>query len=196
MRLNEEFTILERVNQDEKFRERFNEFFLNESSEIKVKYIHDEVKIESLTKLIGSKGLLNYLNIEYDTENFPEFPETPVFETYSGLIVDARHLEANPSLFPRILTDKGLEVYSVSQVNKNSAIDNGFVIYLSDPIKAMKYPRIGNNPYLVVATNAIGKNRTQFIIPTKEASKILSSKDSRKNLKKCKVIILLRKQLS
>ncbi len=196
LRLNEEFTILEKVNKEEKFRERFNEFFLNESSEIKVKYIQDEVRVESLTKLMGSKGLLNYLDVEYDRENFPEFPSTPVSEDYSGLIIDARHLEANPSLFPKILTDKGLEIYSSDLVNKNFAIDNGFVIYMSDPIKAMKNSRVGENPYLVVATNAIGKYKTQFTIPSKEAVKILAGKETRKNLKKCKVIILLRKQLS
>ncbi len=196
LRLNEEFTILEKVNKEEKFRERFNEFFLNESSEIKVKYIQDEVHVESLTKLIGAKGLLNYLDVEYDKENFPEFPEIAVSEEYSGLIIDARHLEANPSLFPKILTDKGLEIYSAQLTNKNFAIDNGFVIYMSDPIKAMKHPRIGANPYLVVATNATGKFKTQLSIPTKEAAKILASKETRKNLKKCKVIILLRRQLS
>jgi hypothetical protein len=196
LRLNEEFTILEKVNKEEKFRERFNEFFLNESSEIKVKYIQDEVRVESLTKLIGSKGLLNYLDIEYDRENFPEFPAIPVAEDYSGLIIDARHLEANPSLFPKILTDKGLEIYSTALVNKNFAIDNGFVVYMSDPIKAMKNSRVGENPYLVVATNATGKYKTQLTIPSKEATKLLAGKETRKNLKKCKVIILLRRQLS
>lgn len=196
LRMNEEFTILEKVNKDEKFRERFNEFFLNESSEIKVKYIQDEVRVESLTKLMGSKGLLNYLAVDYDQENFPEFPAISVSEEYTGLIIDARHLEANPSLFPKILTDKGLEIYSTSLVNKNFAIDNGFVIYMSDPIKAMKHTRVGEKPYLIVATNVTGKNKTQFTIPTKEAVKVLATKETRKNLKKCKVIILLRKQLS
>jgi len=196
IRLNENFTILERVNVDEKFRERFNEFFLNESSEIKVKYIQDEVYVESLTKLMGARGLLNYLDMEYDSENFPEFPSISVSEAYSGLIIDARHLEVSPSLFPKIITDKGLEIYSTNFVNKNFAIDNGFVIYLNDPVKAMKHQRVGENPYFVVATNVIGKNKTIVTIPTKEAIKILSSKDTRKNLKKCKVIILLRKQLS
>ncbi|HMW05726.1 MAG TPA: hypothetical protein PK079_05980 [Leptospiraceae bacterium] len=196
IRLNEEYTIIEKVNKDEKFRERFNEFFLNESSEIKVKYIQDEVRVESLTKLLGSKGLMNYLMINYDTEKFPEFMEIPVPEAYTGLIIDARHLDANPALFPRIFTDKGLEIYSMSLVNKNFAIDNGFVIYMSDPIKAMKHQRVGENPYLVVATNVIGKNKTGYTIPTKEATKILATKETKKNLKKCKVIIVLRRQLS
>ncbi|MBK8394045.1 MAG: hypothetical protein IPL26_02215 [Leptospiraceae bacterium] len=196
LQLNEEYTILEKVNKDEKFRERFNNFFLNESSEIKVKYVQDEVHVESLTKLLGATGLLNYLDIQYDTEVFPEFQEKPLTEAYTGLIIDARHLEVNPSLFPKILTDKGLEIYSASFVNKNYSIDNGFVMYMSDPVKAMKHKRVGLNPYFVVATNVTGKNKTKISIPTKEAMKILSSKETRKNLKKCKVIILLRRQLS
>ncbi|MBP7282533.1 MAG: hypothetical protein KBA66_13210 [Leptospiraceae bacterium] len=196
LRLNEDFTILEKVNTDEKFRERFNNFFLNESSEIKVKYIQDEVHVESRTKLLGSKGLLNYLDIQYDTENFPEFPEKAVTEAYTGLIIDARHLEVNASLFPQVLTDKGLEIYSPSLVNKNFSIDNGFVMYMSDPVQAMKDKRVGENPYFILATNVTGKNKTKLTIPTKEAMKILSSKETKKNLKKCKVIILLRRQLS
>ena len=156
------------MNTDEKFRERFNNFFLNESSEIKVKYIQDEVHVESRTKLLGSKGLLNYLDIQYDTENFPEFPEKAVTEAYTGLIIDARHLEVNASLFPQVLTDKGLEIYSPSLVNKNFSIDNGFVMYMSDPVQAMKDKRVGENPYFILATNVTGKNKTKLTIPAKE----------------------------
>jgi hypothetical protein len=60
----------------------------------------------------------------------------------------------------------------------------------------MKHTRVGEKPYLIVATNVTGKNKTLFTIPTKEAVKVLATKETRKNLKKCKVIILLRKQLS
>ena len=69
-------------------------------------------------------------------------------------------------------------------------------MYMSDPVQAMKDKRVGENPYFILATNVTGKNKTKLTIPTKEAMKILSSKETKKNLKKCKVIILLRRQLS
>lgn len=193
MRFDNEYTILEKVYKDEKFREKFNEFFLYENGEMKVKYVQDRIIVESGLKLLGEKGLLGYLDIEYGTEEFPGFGEIPVPESYTGLIVDARHLDGVPSLFPKIHTDKGLDIYSRLKVLKNFAADRGIVSFLNDPSIAMKDPRVGNKPFYTVAINTTGKNNSNFSIQTKDAVKLFSSKQTIKNLKKCNVIILLKK---
>lgn len=190
--IDEDYTILNKVNQDENFRERYNQFLMDEPQNLKSKYVHDKVIVESKLTFTGREGLLNYLNIEYGIEEFPEFMEIAKPTSYTGLIVDARHLDAKPSLLPKIITDKGLEIYSSYLVDKNFAINKGMASFQKKPRLAMKDQRVGMNPYYVVALNATGKNKTIFTIPTSDAMKILATKQTRTNLKKCKVIILLK----
>jgi hypothetical protein len=196
IRLDENYTMLNMIQTNAFFRERINEYFRNERSELKVAFIKDKVFVDSVVKLKGKDGLLNFLVKEYETEQFPELNNDLVNSVaYSGLIIDARHLDAEPSLFPRIVTDKGLDIYSHHFVYKNHAIDNGLVSFQMDPKIAMAHPRVGKNPYYVLALSVVGNKRTEFSIHTEDAKKILGNQETKNNLKKCNVIILLpRKQ--
>jgi hypothetical protein len=191
IRLDNDSTLSELVSSQKNVREKFNEFVLLEQSQIRVKYHQDKVFVESTIYLKGKSGLLNYLSIDYDSEKFPEFADTKVSAEYTGLIIDARHLEINPALFPKVLTEKGLEIYSIHQVSKNFAIDYGLVSYQTDPEIAMKDLRVGKKPYYLVALNSIGKNKTDISITTKDAKVLLSSKANLAMLRKCAVIILV-----
>ncbi|MDX1960115.1 MAG: hypothetical protein SFU98_16220 [Leptospiraceae bacterium] len=193
IRLNNEFQISEKVASDEAFRIKFNKFFLEDKSEMKIKYLKDKIYVESLIRFKGQSGLLNFLNIEYDTEKFPIFEKASEKFDYTGLILDARHLDAETALFPKILTDKGVEIYSAKLVSKKFAIDRGIVSYETDPTLAKNNPRVGSNPLLVVALTTLGKSKTDFSIPTIEGMKLLSSDDTKNSLRKCSVVILLSK---
>lgn len=188
--LNDEGLIKDKINSNADFRERFNEYYLNDNFEFKVKYIQDKVQLDSSLKLLGKNGLISFILMNYNSEIFPEFLEKKNFSSYTGLILDARHLEFEPSLFPEILTDKGLEIYSHLYVERNSVIEKGLVQYLKDPKEALLHSRVGENPYYVLAINTIDK--VNLTVSTKEAIKILSNNETKKNLKKCKVIILVK----
>ncbi len=188
--LSDEGLFKDKINSSLDFRERFNEFYQNDNYEFKVKYVQDNVLLDSSLKLLGKNGLISYIDFKYNTEIFPEFLEKKNFSTYSGLILDARHLNFEPSLFPKILTDKGLEIYSNLFVDKNSVIEKGMVLYLKDPKVAMLHKRVNENPYFLLALNVIDK--VNLSISTNDAIKILSNEETKKNLKKCKVIILVK----
>ncbi|MCB1190225.1 MAG: hypothetical protein H7A23_08145 [Leptospiraceae bacterium] len=191
--LDEDYTILKKVHEDESFRERFNQFLLDEPQNLKSKYVNNQVIVESKITFTGKEGLLNYLSVDYGVEEFPEFMKIPKPSSYTGLILDARHLDAKPALLPKIITDHGLEIYSSFLVDKNFAIAHGMASFQKEPKLAMKDSnKVGINPYYVVALNSTGKNNTVFTIPTDDAIKILATEQTRKNLKKCKVIILLK----
>jgi hypothetical protein len=192
IQLNENFTIKQKIEDSSSFREKYNEFYVQETNELKVKYIQDEVKIDSRIHLVGKKGLMSYLEIPFYNESFPDFQEKNKFSKYTGLIVDARHLDFKPSLLPKILSDQGLEIYSNLYVKKATALQIGLVSYQRDYSIALKDKRVGYNPYYILAQNSLGKNKTNLSIPHSEAVKILSSEDTKMNLKECKVIILLK----
>ena len=192
IQFNEDFTIKHKIEESNSFREKYNEFFVQESNELKVKYIQDEVKIDSRIHLIGKKGFMSYLEIPFHNEPFPDFNEKNKFSKYTGLILDARHLDFKPSLLPKILSDQGLEIYSNLYVKKSTALKIGIVSYQKDYSIALKDPRVGFNPYYVLAQNSLGKYKTNLSIPHSEAIKILSNEDTKMNLKECKVIILLK----
>ena len=196
VRVNDEYTMIQKIQADPSFRERVNEFFQLEKSELKVNYNKDRVTVESVLHLKGRYGLLNYIDLEFGTEDFPnlESEEIVLPAHYTGLVLDARHLDGEPSLFPRISTEKGLEIYSYHHVNKNSVIDHGMVSFQSNPEEALQDKRVGNNPLYILATSALGKNRTGFAINTEDAKSLLVSKETRKHLKRCAVIILLQKK--
>lgn len=193
IRLNDEYLILEKLNDDPsgKFRERFNQFFFEEKSELKVKFLRDKVAVESIIPFRGKSGLLNYLDVEYEREKFPDFKESRMKEVYTSLIVDARHLDFVPSLFPTIVTEKGIEIYSKDMVPSKYGIDKGIVQYHKDYKQAFLDSRAGNKPFFVLALTVAGKNRTSVSIPTEEAKKLFSSEETKGSLKKCNVIILM-----
>ncbi len=191
LQLNNQYKIVDMIYANSKFREMFNEFILQENLEYKVKVYEDQVQVEAVTNFLGSNGFLNFLLEEYNTEELPHISEEKFSTPYTGLILDVRHLEAKTAIFPKILTDKGLEIYSPKMVYKNLVIDTGYVKYYNNIEDAIKDPKIGNKPYILLAQSSLGKNKTDFSIPTQEAKKILAHKQTRENLKKCSVIILI-----
>ncbi len=190
LKFDSESSISEKIRSTEKFREKFNKIFQSEIGEYKVAVKGNKVVSEIAIPFYGRYGLLNFLEIDFQSEEFPEFPKIQNPVEYTGLVVDARHLSGEASLLPRISTENGLEIYSPELVSKNYAIDQGYVLFQSDPVVAMKHKRAGTNPYFVYALTARGHYKTDFSIPSSDAVKILGNKKTVEHLKKCKVIIV------
>ena len=193
IRVDDDYTIIQKIQNDPIFREKVNEYFQLEKSELKVNYNKDRVTVESVLPLKGQYGLINFIDLEFGTEKFPELIAEDIVRpsNYTGLVLDARHLDAEPSLFPRITTEKGIEIYSYHLVNKNSVIDNGMVLYQSNPDEAINNKRVGKNPLYILALTTVGKNKTGYSITSDDAKSLLVSKETKNALRKCSVIILL-----
>jgi hypothetical protein len=195
IRIDDDYTIIQKIQSDYSFRERVNEFFQLEKTELKVNYNKDKITVESVVHLTGQYGLLNFIDMEFGSEQFPEINSDEIVKPshFTGLVLDARHLDAEPTLFPRISTEKGLEIYSYHFVNKNNVIDSGMVSYQSNTEDALGDRRVGKNPMYTLALTTVGKNKTGFSITTEDAKNLLVSKETKNALKKCSVIILLKK---
>ena len=95
----------------------------------------------------------------------------PVPGAYTGLIVDARGLNLTPALAPKVLDDRGQEVYGPSFVTRDSAARSGVAGYARDLGGARGDERAGSNPLLLKGVGAAGTNRTDVVLSAEDAGK-------------------------
>jgi hypothetical protein len=128
---------------------------------------------------------------EFPSHDFPVRDDTPIKTRYSSLIIDGRDLDIKPMLFPSIFTEDGLEIYGRYFVDSRYAARNGLASYCYDEDEAMELSRAGDRPYY---TSALKSFKGCPVVSERDARRILSSNDTINNLKKCRVIIILRKK--
>jgi hypothetical protein len=118
-----------------------------------------------------------------------ESPSAPV--VYTGMVVDARGIQARPAMSPRIFDEDGTEVYSLSNVDREYAEKQGISGYTHDLTTAQTNQRVTVNPITVKAVRTNGAGKSDIIITNADARQVGSSAESATFLKQCKVIIVL-----
>ena len=117
-----------------------------------------------------------------------ESPSVPV--VYTGMVVDARGIQARPAMFPRIFDEDGREVYGLANGDREYAEKQGISGYTHDLIAALSNQRVGANQITVKAVRISGSGKSDIIISNADAQKVRSSAESASFLKQCKVIIV------
>ena len=112
-------------------------------------------------------------------------------QIFSGMIVDARGIQAVPVLAPRILDENLEEVYGPAYVSREFAVQHGVTCYTTDIWKAKFDHRVAGNPLIVKALKVLWPGRCEFIISNSDADKLKSASEHLQFLKECKVIIVL-----
>ncbi len=110
---------------------------------------------------------------------------------YSGLIIDARELNLNPAILPRVLNEDSEEIFSVNYVNRDIAIPSGIVAYREEMSDAAKDTRVGPNPLQIRGLQATGKLKSNIVISNNDAIIIHAAAKSNNFLYECKVIIVI-----
>jgi hypothetical protein len=128
-------------------------------------------------------------------------PETPVApapsapaptgEVYTGMVVDARGLQARPAMAPKVIDENGKEVYGSMNVDKEYAVQQGMSGYARDLTAAQSNPRVTNNPVSVKGIKTEGPGRADIVISNADADKIRGVSENLTFLKKCRVMIVL-----
>lgn len=90
---------------------------------------------------------------------------------YSGLIVDATGVGAQPALAPRLIDDAGAEVYASEMVGPNELRAHGPARFARSVDEAKKDTRVGKNP-LVVKAAGVGEANTDILISAEDAAKL------------------------
>jgi hypothetical protein len=120
----------------------------------------------------------------------PEMPTAPG-EVFTGLVVDARGIQARPAMSPRILDEKGQEVYGSLNVEREYAVQQGMSGYARDLTAAQSNARVTNSPLSVKGIKTEGAGRSDIVIANADAEKIRANAENQGFLKKCRVMIVL-----
>jgi hypothetical protein len=112
-------------------------------------------------------------------------------QIYTGMVVDARGLQAIPVIAPRILDENLEEVFGPTYASREFAVQKGVVRYTTNIWQAKFDLRVSDNPIVVKALKTIWPRRCDFIISNSDADKLRSASEHLLFLRECKVIIVL-----
>jgi hypothetical protein len=110
---------------------------------------------------------------------------------YTGLVVDARGMQARPAMSPKILDENGQEVYGTLKVDREYAVQQGMSGYARDLTVAQSNPRVTSNPAIFKGLRAEGPGRSDIVISNADADTLRSAAENALFLKKCRVMIVL-----
>lgn len=110
---------------------------------------------------------------------------------YTGLIVDAVGIGAQPALVPVIVDESGEVVYGPAFASREFAVSRGMSGFAATLDAARKDPRVGERPLVVRAIRTRSTGNTDLVIPTTDAARLRSSAIHLNFLKACRVCIVL-----
>jgi hypothetical protein len=112
-------------------------------------------------------------------------------DIFTGMIVDARNIQAVPVLAPKILDENLEEVFGPAYASREFAVQHGMVRYTTDLLEAKLHPRISVHPLIVKALKTILPGRCDFIISNADAAKLRSASEHLLFMRECRVVIVL-----
>ena len=166
--------------------------FLSNNKKNKLIYLSNAVKVVKTFDFYGKNGFATYFVIPgSDRGNFPDYREYVFSTDFSGLVIDARGLGKVPAVAPRIFDEDHNLVYGADFVDSEDFKRWGLVQYTDDPYYKDYIDRVGKNPFRTVALHENKLVETDIEISNEDARVLLQSVITRKNLEKCRVIIVL-----
>jgi hypothetical protein len=146
----------------------------------------------------------------------PLLPQTTIKEPekFTGIVIDARGLQTNPAVFPKVSDTKRREIYTVKQVNRQDLEKRGmasFALVARDVNISQLFPfatvipvnysqtapvkkgslRQGDYPYIAHATATSGDLKADLIISEEDAAKLRAIDLKTNALKECRVVIVI-----
>lgn len=130
-----------------------------------------------------------------DTAPVEPYPLLTYFnagKNYDSLVIDARGLGFNPSIFPTVSDKDGNVIYNLSFVNRNPVSEFGFITYTTNANTIEKdFNTLAQNPYYAVAWDVKGDTQGKIVIDNEDATIIMSSVSLKNALKAGKVIVII-----
>ncbi|MGD8291798.1 MAG: hypothetical protein PVF37_08830 [Desulfobacterales bacterium] len=112
-------------------------------------------------------------------------------DIFTGMVVDARGIQAVPAIAPVVLDENRVEVFGPAYVSREFAVQHGMVRYTTDLWKAKFHPRVSNNPLIVKAIKSPLPGRCDFVISNADAAKLRSASEHLLFMRECRVVIVL-----
>jgi|GEM_PF-4303494 len=110
---------------------------------------------------------------------------------YTGLIIDARHLDYQPSLNTGVFTGSGRQIYGVEYLNRLTAVKRGVAGHFAAETDGELRQRAGKRPLKVSALDLNGHGENSLVISEEDAAKLLAHPGSVQNLRRGRVVVLI-----
>jgi hypothetical protein len=116
----------------------------------------------------------------------------PKTETvHTGVVIDARGLAIAPALFPKIVDERGQTLYAPESVDREAAVQQGYVAYAKAFDQAPAQARIGERPLVLRALRVAGETRVDLVLSDTEATRIRDYAATRRLVRQCRVLIVM-----
>lgn len=112
-------------------------------------------------------------------------------EIYTGIIIVAQGLGANPAIFPTIKSEDGIIVYDLTSANPNTSLEDGLAVYRKSRDAARQVASIGNNPLIIIAQKADGRKKTNIVVSASDAQKVLQVGNENGIFEDARVVIVI-----
>lgn len=148
------------------------------------------------TPAIYASSPVDSLSGEVLAETPPDAPPATYVppKPYTGLIIDARGLNLQPSMSPRIVDRNERVIYSAASADSNHVAEYGLVGYGKDREQAMRSDRIGGenaNPFVVKAADVTGLYKSDVVLENFDATLVVMADIDGDFLRECRVHFLL-----
>jgi len=110
---------------------------------------------------------------------------------YTGLIIDARGLEFEPTLYPTIVSEQGNEIYSSLFISREFAVQYGICTYMCSLEGAIKEKRVGHHPLVFKGLRKSSNENASIVISMADTKQIEKTAERHLFLKECRVIIVV-----
>jgi hypothetical protein len=109
---------------------------------------------------------------------------------YTGLIIDARGLELEPTLYTTIVSEQGNEIYSSLFISREFAVQYGICTYVCSMDEAIQKKRIGSHPLVFKGLRKSSNDNASIVISMADTKQIERTAERHLFLKECRVIIV------
>ena len=135
-------------------------------------------------------GQLTALLLPASSAGTPD-DEPRIEAVHTGVVIDARGLAIQPALFPRIVDERGQTLYAPESVDREAAVQQGYVTYAKVFDQAPAQARIGEHPLVLRALRVAGESRVDLVLSDAEATRIRDYAATRRLVRQCRVLIVM-----
>ncbi len=191
--INSDFTIYNLIENDKDLTEKIMDA-LNNARLLGVSYpTRTSVKVLMALDIITNDLISDFIRSVNSYKTEPIVTYFDAGKDYDSLVIDARNIGFNPSLFPTVYDEDGNAIYDIAYIDKNVASTNGYITYSTNSYLTNQNIRnvLGENPYNVVAWRTRGRLSGDLVIGNEDASIIMSGTRLKNALKNCKVVFII-----
>lgn len=117
--------------------------------------------------------------------------DAKVEAVHTGVVIDARGLAVNPALLPRIVDEQGQPIYTPALVEREAAIQQGYVAYAKTFDQVPLPARVGDHPLVVRALRVVGASRVDVVLSNAEAARLRDYPATRRLVWQCRLLLVI-----